>query len=84
MVVSDILLQNATSNIILDMGGECAKYSNFSRHYHIILDATPAEGVSDASYAEALKYASLSINVYLVKLAIAMKPDESEVYELGP
>ena len=84
VVVSDIYYAKCNIKYYLDMGGECAKYSNFSRHYHIILDATPAEGVSDASYAEALKYASLSINVYLAKLAIAMKPDESEVYELGP
>lgn len=84
VVVSDIYYAKCNIKYYLDMGGECAKYSNFSRHYHIILDATPAEGVSDASYAEVLKYASLSINVYLAKLAIAMKPDESEVYELGP
>lgn len=84
VVVSDIYYAKCNIKYYLDMGGECAKYSNFSRHYHIILDATPAEGVSDASYAEALKYASLSINVYLAKLAIAVKPDESEVYELGP
>ena len=84
VVVSDIYYAKCNIKYYLDMGGECAKYSNFSRHYHIILDATSAEGVSDASYAEALKYASLSINVYLAKLAIAVKPDESEVYELGP
>lgn len=84
VVVSDIYYAKCNIKYYLDMGGECAKYSNFSRHYHIILDATPAEGVSDASYAEALKYASLSINVYLAKLAIAVKPDESEVYELRP
>lgn len=84
VVVSDIYYAKCNIKYYLDMGGECAKYSNFSRHYHIILDATPAEGVRDASYAEALKYASLSINVYLAKLAIAVKPDESEVYELGP
>lgn len=84
VVVSDIYYAKCNIKYYLDMGGECAKYSNFSRHYHIILDATPAEGVSDASYAEDLKYASLSINVYLAKLAIAVKPDESEVYELGP
>ena len=84
VVVSDIYYAKCNIKYYLDMGRESAKYSTFSRHYHIILDATPAEGVSDASYAEALKYASLSINVYLAKLAIAMKPDESEVYELGP
>ena len=49
VVVSDIYYAKCNIKYYLDMGGECAKYSNFSRHYHIILDATPAEGVSDAS-----------------------------------
>ena len=56
----------------------------FSKHYHVILDATPAEGVTDASYAEALKHASLTINVYLAKLAIGQKADETEEFEMGP
>ena len=68
----------------MDMGGPCAKYTHFSKHYHVILDATPAEGVTDASYAEALKHASLTINVYLAKLAIGQKPDETEEFEMGP
>ena len=61
----------------MDMGGPCAKYSNFSRHFHFCIDATPGEGVSDASYAEALKHASLSLNVFLAKLAIDIEPDET-------
>lgn len=84
VVISDLYYAKCNVKYYLDMGGECAKYSNFSRHYHIILDATPAEGVSDASYAEALKYASLSINVHLAKLAINMTPDETEVFERKP
>ena len=66
------------------MGGECARYTNFSRHFHVILDAEPAEGVSDLSYAEALKYASLTINVRLAKLGIGETPDETKTYQLGP
>ena len=84
VVVSDIYYAKCNIKYYLDMGGPCAKYSNFSRHFHICLDATPGEGVSDASYAEALKHASLSINVHLAKLAINMKPDESEVFEREP
>ncbi|MCD7876278.1 MAG: glycine/sarcosine/betaine reductase component B subunit [Cloacibacillus porcorum] len=84
VVVSDIYYAKCNIKYYLDMGGPCAKYSNFSRHFHICLDATPGEGVSDASYAEALKHASLAINVHLAKLAINMKPDESEVFEREP
>lgn len=84
VVVSDIYYAKCNIKYYLDMGGPCAKYSNFSRHFHICLDATPGEGVSDASYAEALKYASLSINVFLAKLAVKIKPDETEIFERKP
>ena len=62
VVVSDIYYAKCNVKYYLDMGGEAAKYSNFSRHFHICIDATPGEGVTDASYAEALKHASLSVN----------------------
>ena len=68
----------------MDMGGECAKYSNFTRHINICLDATVGEGVSDLSYTIALKQASLSLNVWLAKLAIGVKPDETKVFENKP
>ncbi|MDY4031805.1 MAG: glycine/sarcosine/betaine reductase component B subunit [Pyramidobacter sp.] len=81
VVISDIYYAKCNIKYYMDMGGECAKYSNFSRHIHICIDATPGEGVADVTYAEALKHASLSLNVYLAKLAIELKPDETEVYE---
>lgn len=81
VVISDIYYAKCNIKYYLDMGGPCAKYSNFSRHFHVCLDAVPGEGVSDATYAEALKHASLSLNVYLAKLAIDLKPDETEVFE---
>lgn len=84
VVVSDIYYAKCNIKYYMDMGGPCAEYTHFSKHYHVILDATPLEGVSDASYAEALKYASLTINVFLAKLAIDLVPDETEVFELGP
>lgn len=84
VVVSDIYYAKCNIKYYMDMGGECAKYTHFSKHFHIILDATPAEGVTDASYAEALKHASLTLNVFLAKLAIDMEADETEVFELGP
>ncbi|MGI6075833.1 MAG: glycine/sarcosine/betaine reductase component B subunit [Pyramidobacter sp.] len=84
VVVSELYYAKCNVKYYLDMGGPCAKYSNFSRHFHVILDAEPAEGVSDLSYAEALKYASLSINVHLAKLAIGLTPDETKVYEFAP
>lgn len=84
VVVSDIYYAKCNVKYYMDMGGLCAKYSNFSRHFHVCIDATPGEGVSDASYAEALKRASLSVNVFLAKLAIGLEPDETEVFERKP
>lgn len=84
VVVSDIYYAKCNIKYYMDMGGPCAKYSNFSRHFHVCIDATPGEGVSDASYAEALKRASLSVNVFLAKLTIGLEPDETEVFERKP
>ncbi|WP_294182394.1 glycine/sarcosine/betaine reductase component B subunit [uncultured Clostridium sp.] len=84
VVVSDIYYVKFNVKYYMDMGGPCAKYTHFSKHYHIVIDAAPAEGVSDLSYAEALKHASLTANVYLAKVGIDLKPDETEVFELGP
>ena len=66
------------------MGGQAARYSHFSKHFHVCIDAEPAEGVSDASYAEALKLASLKANVYLAKLGLGQKADYSERFEWNP
>ena len=66
------------------MGGQAARYSHISKHFHVCIDAEPAEGVSDASYAEALKLASLKANVYLAKLGLGQKPDYSERFEWTP
>ena len=84
VVVSDIYYAKCNVKYYMDMGGPCAKYTHFSKHYHIVIDAAPADGASDLSYAEALKHASLTANVYLAKLGIDLKPDETEVFELGP
>lgn len=84
VVVSDLYYKPAAAKFYMDMGGPCAKYSQFSKQYHVILDAKPAEGISNFLYAEALKHASLSINVYLAKLGINTAPDETEVFEMAP
>ncbi len=83
VVISDIYYAKCNIKYYMDMGGPCAEYSNFSRHFHICIDATPGEGVSDESYAEALKHSSLSVNVHLAKLAIDLEPDETEIFEFS-
>lgn len=84
VVVSDLYYKPAAAKFYMDMGGPCAKYSQFSKQYHVILDAKPVKEISNFAYAEALKHASLSINVYLAKLGIGMMPDETEIFEMAP
>ena len=84
VVVSDIYYAKCNIKYYLDMGGQAARYSHFSKHFHVCIDAEPAEGVSDASYAEALKLASLKANVYLAKLGLGQKADYSERFEWNP
>ena len=84
VVISDIYHAKCNIKYYLDIGGPAAKYSNFSRHFHICIDATTGEGVADATYAKALKHASLSLSVHLEKLGINLPPDETEVFEREP
>lgn len=84
LLVSDIVYTKMNIKYYLDMGGETARYSNFSRHFHLCIEARPAKGVEDAKYEEALKHASLTLNVFLAKLAIGVEPDETKVYENRP
>ena len=84
VVISEIYYPKYNAKWYLDMGGPCAKYTNFSKHFHIVIDAVPAKDITDASYADALKHASLTLNVHLAKLAIPLTPDETETFELGP
>lgn len=84
VVITDIFYPKSNIKYFIDMGGPAAKYTNFSKHYHLVIDAKPAKGVTDVSYAEALKNSSLAINVFLAKLAINMKPDKTEIFETGP
>ncbi|MDR2891721.1 MAG: glycine/sarcosine/betaine reductase component B subunit [Deltaproteobacteria bacterium] len=84
VMVSEIYYAKCNIKYYMDMGGPCAEYTHFAKHFHVIIDAAPAEGVSDVSYAEALKHAALTVNVHLAKLGIDKTPDETEVFELTP
>lgn len=77
VVVTELSYRKNNVKFYLDMCEPCAKYSYFSRHFHVIIDAEPMPGVSDLSYAEAVKHAALTINVNLAKLAVCQRPDRT-------
>lgn len=84
VVVSDIYYAPLNIKWYLDMKGECARYSQFSKHFHVVVDATPKKDTIPVNYAQALKHASLTINVMIAKLGIGQVPDEMETFDLGP
>jgi len=84
VVVSDIYYAPLNVKWYLDMKGETARYSQFSKHFHVILDAKPKEGITPLDYAQAVKHASLTINVMLAKLGLGQTPDKVETFDLGP
>lgn len=84
IVVSDVYYAQMNIKWYLDMKGECAKYSQFSKHFHVVLDAVPKKETTPLNYAQALKHASLTINVMLAKLGLGQKCDDFETFSLGP
>ena len=84
VVVSDIFYAKLNIKWYLDMKGECARYSQFSKQFHVVLDAQPKEGTTPLNYSQALKHASLTINVMIAKLGLGQPHDREETFCLGP
>ena len=84
MIVSETYNMRTNLSHVLDMSGNAAQYSHFSKQFHIVIDAQPNEGVSGESYAMAMKHACLSICVHLASAGISIPPDETEIFELTP
>ncbi|MBA1334588.1 MAG: hypothetical protein HPY66_2492 [Firmicutes bacterium] len=84
VVVTELYPLKANLKYILDMSGPAAEVSHFSRHYHVVINASPVAGIDDVAYCKALKQAALTACVCLARLAIETVPSESKIYELTP
>jgi glycine reductase len=84
VVITELYYPKANVKWYLDMCQPCSEYSYYARHHHVILDAPPGKGISDATYIEALKHSALSINVHLAKLAVGQTPDKTETFSHHP
>lgn len=67
---------------LVDMKGNGAQYTVFSKTYNIVLTAYPAEETDKYQYAAALKKASLALARYLAELSLNIPADEINIYEL--
>ena len=67
---------------LVDMAGEGARYTPFSKTHNVCIIMEPTPDVEAAEYGLALKKAGLRASVYLAKATSGMTPDEIEIFSL--
>ena len=69
---------------LIDMSGPAAELGIYGKTHNIVVLPHPAAGTTLPEYAKALKVAGLRTAVYLAKTGEALRPDETEIYDLPP
>lgn len=66
---------------IIDMSGEGAKYTPFSKLNNLVLVVEPKEGTTQHNYEKAIRLAGLRVATYLGELAKNIQASEVKTYE---
>jgi glycine reductase len=69
---------------LIDMGGNGAQYSPFSRTHNVVLCFAPDPGMQIAEVDQRIRLAGLSASAYLAQAALQAAPDFNETFELNP
>jgi glycine reductase complex component B subunit alpha and beta len=69
---------------IIDMSGEGARYTPFSKTYNLVVICEPKEGVLQHEHEEAVRMVGFKAAVYLGKAGKNVDPDEVKIYETKP
>jgi glycine reductase len=69
---------------IIDMSGEGAKYTPFSKTFNLVITCEPNEGVLQHEHEEAVRMVGFKAAIYLGKAGENVEPDEIKVYETKP
>jgi glycine reductase len=69
---------------IIDMSGEGARYTPFSKTYNLVIICEPKEGVLQHEHEEAVRMVGFKAAVYLGKAGKNIEPDEIKVFETKP
>ncbi|MFL0248206.1 glycine/sarcosine/betaine reductase component B subunit [Candidatus Clostridium stratigraminis] len=69
---------------IIDMSGEGAKYTPFSKTNNLVVICEPKEGVLQHEHEEAIRIIGFKAATYLGKAGKNIEPDEVKVYETLP
>lgn len=67
---------------IIDMWGEGAKWTPFSKTYNLVVDITPKEGLDPHSHEATVRLAGLTAAEYVGEAARECEPDEVVTYEM--
>ena len=66
---------------IIDMSGEGAKYTPFSKTLNIVMVAEPVEGTKQHDYERAVRFAGLRAATFVGALGKDVEPDEVKTFE---
>lgn len=69
---------------IVDMSGEGAKYTPFSKTHNVVMICEPADGIDQYGHEEAVRTVGFKVATYLGKAAKSVTPDEVKTYETLP
>lgn len=68
---------------VIDMWGEGAKWTPFSKTFNLVVDITPVEGLEPHVHEETVRLAGLRAAEYVGEAGRDVEPDEVLVYEMG-
>lgn len=68
---------------VVDMWGEGAKWTPFSKTLNVVVDITPEEGLNSHEHERACRIAGLTAGEYLGKALKEAEADQSDVYEIA-
>ncbi|CCJ34443.1 glycine/sarcosine/betaine reductase component B subunit [Caloramator australicus] len=69
---------------IIDMSGEGAKYTPFSKTHNVVMICEPVDNLPQHEHEEAVRMVGLKAATYLGKAGRNVTPDEVKVYETLP
>ncbi|WP_040210346.1 glycine/sarcosine/betaine reductase component B subunit [Clostridium polynesiense] len=69
---------------IIDMSGEGAKYTPFSKNFNLVVICEPVDGILKHDHEEAVRMIGFKAAAYLGKAGAKVEPDDVKAYETLP
>lgn len=69
---------------VIDMWGEGARWTPFSKTINIVIDITPVDGLHPHEHEQVVRLAGLTASTFVGMAAKDVTPDETKIFEIGP